>query len=215
MAVIPAHVGWLSVAAAPVEFTNADAVLVPQSDGTVYRISDLSKRQLDPTAPVLVEVSAPGDTWAPAEAMVDALFGFIILATSPGPSARVRVSASALPITPVALVRAISFSLANDIVELQVMGDGYKRRTVSLRDFSGEMTGLSPLMFGGAIVAGAPLLIEIGKGAGSQVMRAWVQVPELSHKLTPGVLYERTVKFTGYAFSTERGAGIAWGYGML
>ncbi|WP_241758327.1 hypothetical protein [Myxococcus landrumensis] len=186
---------------------------MPQSNGTAYRVADLALRRLAPTAPALVEVSQSGDTWGPVAAVVDPLFGFVHLDMPPGPSARVRVSGASLPVTPVALVRSITVSVTNDAVELQVMGDGYKRRAVTLRDFSGEMTGLSLTAFNGVLADGAPLFIEVGKGTGSQVFRAWVQVPELSHKLTPGALYERTVKFTGHAFPAGSGGAIAWGYG--
>nr|BDT33767.1 hypothetical protein MFMH1_34360 [Myxococcus sp. MH1] len=209
MSVIPAHVGSLSIAGEPEEFLNADAALVA---GGVFRIVDPALRRLAPGAPVLVETSSDGDEWEDAEAVVDALFGFVHLASAPGPSARVRVSGASLPTLPVALVRSISLSVTNDVVELQVMGDGYKRRAVSLRDFSGELVGLTALDV--RFEDGAPLLVEVSKGAGSEVFRAWVKVPELSHKLTPGALYERTVKFIGHAFPMGSGGAIAWGYGI-
>ncbi|NTX41445.1 hypothetical protein HUA78_44155 [Myxococcus sp. CA033] len=215
MSVIPAHVGSLSVAGEPEEFVNAEAEPGQDFTGTEYRITDPARRRLNPGVPAFVEVSPDGDTdagaWVPVEAIVDPLFGFVYLTTAPGPSALVRVSGASLPVHPVALVRSISLSVTNDVVELQVMGDGYKRRAVSLRDFSGELVGLTALDAG--LVDGAPLLVEVSKGAGSHVFRAWVRVPELSHKLTPGALYERTVKFIGHAFPTGSGAAIAWGYG--
>ncbi|NVJ20481.1 hypothetical protein HUW62_04495 [Myxococcus sp. AM011] len=215
MSVIPAHVGSLSIAGEPEEFLNAEAVPAQEFTGTEYRIVDPALRRLSPGMPAFVEVSPDGDTdagaWVPADAHVDPLFGFVYLTTAPGPEALVRVSGASLPVHPVALVRSISLSVTNDVVELQVMGDGYKRRAVSLRDFSGELVGLTALDEG--FMDGAPLLVEVSKGAGSEVFRAWVKVPELSHKLTPGALYERTVKFIGHAFPTGSGAAIAWGYG--
>lgn len=216
MSVIAAHVGSLSVAGEPFEFLEAEATPAPDFTGTEFRIADPALRRLSPGAPVLVEVSPSGDvySWAPAEAFVDPLFGDVHFARAPGPSALVRVSGYALPVHPLALVRSVSLSVTNDVVELQVMGDGYKRRSVSLRDFSGELTGLALTELEAAAVAdGTPLLIEVDKAAGAQVFRAWVKVPELSHKLTPGALYEHTVKFLGFAFQADDGAVFAWGYG--
>ncbi|TQF12479.1 hypothetical protein FJV41_28765 [Myxococcus llanfairpwllgwyngyllgogerychwyrndrobwllllantysiliogogogochensis] len=215
MSVIPAHVGSLSIAGEPEEFVNAEAVPAPGFTGTEYRITDPARRRLSPGVPSFVEVSPDGDmdaaAWVPAEAIVDPLFGFVYLTTAPGPSALVRVSGASLPVQPVALVRSLSLSVTNDVVELQVMGDGYKRRAVSLRDFSGELVGLTALDV--RFEDEAPLLVEVSKGAGSEVFRAWVKVPELAHKLTPGALYEHTVKFIGHAYPTGSGAAIAWGYG--
>ncbi|MCP3105530.1 hypothetical protein LZ198_42460 [Myxococcus sp. K15C18031901] len=213
MAVVPAHVGSLSIAGTPVEFVNAEAARVVGGSGTEFRIVEPALRRLDPGAPVVVEVSSDGNTWESADAVVDPLFGSVHLASAPVPSARVRVSGEALPVAPMALVRSISLSVTNDVVELQVMGDGYKLRAASLRDFSGELVGLSLTTFDAPVADGAPVLVEVAKAANAQVFRAWVTVPELSHKLTPGALYERTVKFTGHAFPIGSGAAIAWGYG--
>jgi|GEM_PF-4427701 len=216
MSAIAAHVGSLSVAGEPEEFLEAEAVPAPDFTGTEFRIADPELRRLNPGASVFVEVSPSGDAdaWAPAEAFVDPLFGDVHLASAPGPSALVRVSGYSLPVQPVALVRSVSLTVTNDAVELQVMGDGYKRRSVSLRDFSGELTGLALTeRVAEALADGAPLLIEVDKAAGAQVFRAWVKVPELSHKLTPGALYEHTVKFLGFAFQADDGAVFAWGYG--
>ncbi|WIG98338.1 hypothetical protein [Myxococcus sp. SDU36] len=216
MAVIAAHVGSLSVAGEPSEFLEAEAVPASDFTGTEFRIADPALRRLSPGGPVFVEVSpsGDGDSWTLAEAFVDPLFGDVYLASAPGPSALVRVSGYALPVHPLALVRSVSLTVTNDVVELQVMGDGYKRRSVSLRDFSGELTGLALSELEVAALAdGTPLLIEVGKAAGGQVFRAWVKVPELAHKLTPGALYEHTVKFLGFAFQSQDGAVFAWGYG--
>ncbi|NVJ14226.1 hypothetical protein [Myxococcus sp. AM010] len=216
MAVIAAHVGSLSVAGEPSEFLEAEAVPASDFTGTEFRIANPALRRLSPGVPVFVEVSPSGDagSWEPAEAFVDPLFGDVHLASAPGPSALVRVSAHALPVQQLALVRSISLTVTNDVVELQVMGDGYKRRSVSLRDFSGELTGLALTeRETEALTEGTLLLIEVGKAAGAQVFRAWVKVPELSHKLTPGSLYEHTVKFLGFAFQSQDGAAFAWGYG--
>ncbi|NVJ08392.1 hypothetical protein HUW63_24530 [Myxococcus sp. AM001] len=218
MAAIAAHVGSLSIAGEPAEFLEAEAVPMPAPDftGTEFRIADPELRRLNPGAPVFVEVSPSGDAdaWTPADAYVDPLFGDVYLASAPGPSALVRVSGYALPVHPLALVRSISLTVTNDVVELQVMGDAYKRRSVSLRDFSGELTGLALTELEvEALAEGTPLLIEVGKASGAQVFRAWVKVPELSHKLTPGALYEHTMKFLGFAFQSEDGAAFAWGYG--
>ncbi|RJS14613.1 hypothetical protein DRW03_34620 [Corallococcus sp. H22C18031201] len=217
--VIAAHVGSLSVAGAPVEFIHAEAVRVGESSSPEFRFLAAELSRLDPTSPALVEVAPNGDTgpgaWLPADALVDPLFGRIYFNATPGPAALVRVSGYALPALQVGLVREVSLSVTNDAVELQVLGDGYKRRAVTLRDFSGEFSGLTlpAQVLSDAMRSGAPMLIEAGKGPGGEVLRAWVKVPELSHKLTPGALYEHTVKFVGLPFPLEGGGVVAWGYG--
>lgn len=227
---ISAHAGSLLIAGAPSEFQNAAAVRAAVFTGTEYRIADPAIHRLDPTNPPIVEVSPTGETdpgaWQTIDAYVDPLFGNVQLSSDPGPLTLVRVSGFALPAYAVALVRSFSLSISNDVVELQVFGDGYKRRAVTLRDFSGELSGLSltptdidpgPSLksLDDAFTNGTPLLIEAGKGSGADVFRAWVKVPELSHKLTPGSLYEHTVKFIGFPFPTPFGSVVAWGYGSL
>ena len=222
---ISAHAGTLSVAGAPFDFVEAAAGRV---NANIYRINAVTLRRLDPTLTPAVELSPDGETdqgaWMQIPAIFDPLFGTVELFADPGPGALVRVSGRALPVSPVALVRSVSLSITNDVVELQVFGDGYKRRAVTLRDFSGELTGLSltatdldpgsaELKLDTLVASGAPLLIEVGKGNGPQVFRAWVTVPELSHKVTPGALYEHTVKFVGHAFRAADGDFVAWGYG--
>lgn len=228
VSVISAHAGSLLISGAPAEFLYAEAVRAAVFTGTEYRIADPALCRLDPTANPYVEVSPTGDTdpsaWQPINAYVDPLFGTVLLLSDPGPLAIVRVSGYSLPAYQLALVRALSISISNDVVELQVFGDGYKRRAVTLRDFSGELSGLSltptdidpgPSLrsLDDALANGTPLLIEAGKGSGAEVFRAWVKVPELSHKLTPGSLYEHTVKFVGFPFPGPLGSVVAWGYG--
>ena len=220
-----AHAGSLYVAGAPFEFLNVGASRV---QGTIFRINAVTLRRLDPSVLPYVEVSPNGDSseaaFQPAQALFDPLFGTVELFSDPGPLTLVRVSGYALPVSPVGLVRSVSLSIANDVVELQVFGDGYKKRAVTLRDFSGELTGLSltstdldpeatVLKLDALVASGSPLLIEVGKGNDPQVFRAWVKVPELSHKVTPGALYEHTVKFVGHAFRSADGDFVAWGYG--
>jgi len=222
---ISARAGSLSVAGSPFAFTDAAAGRV---SSTLFKLNAVTLRLLDPSVIPTVEVSPNGDSsdaaFQPAQAVVDPLFGTVKLLNNPGPSALVRVSGSALQVFALALVRSISLSIANDVVELQVFGDGYKRRAVTLRDFSGELSGLSLTasdLDGGTgvvsldalVASGSPLLIEAGKGSGPDVFRAWVKVPELSHKVTPGALYEHTVKFVGHAFRAADGEFVAWGYG--
>lgn len=229
---MPAHsatLGSISVAGTPVAFSQQPTTRLVSN--TRYQLSASAHRRLDPAAALTVEVDADGAgagtyvTVNPDDYAVDYLFGIIDFKTDQGANATVRISGRFLPVLPVALVRSLSLSVANDVTELNVLGDGYKRRAVTLKDFSGELNGLDLAttdLDGGAgtttlqtyVDSGAPLFIEVGKGAGTQVFRAWVKVPELAHKLSTGSLYEHTLKFQGHAFT---GSGqteyVAWGYG--
>jgi hypothetical protein len=228
MPALSAHGGTLFVAGGSQSFVGAATARVGGSSSPAFRIVSENSRRLDPAVSLAVEVdtSGTGSSYGAAQAAtftVNYLFGVITFKTSPAAGTLVRVSGSFLPVYPVALVRTLSLSISNDVVELLVFGDGYKRREVTLRDFSGELSGLASssddLTPGPAVVtlasaqaSGAAILAEFGRGAGD-VFRAWVKLPELSHKLTPGALYEHTIKFVGHSFEAADGAFVAWGYG--
>ncbi|ADO68700.1 hypothetical protein [Stigmatella aurantiaca] len=228
MPAISAHGGTLLVAGAAQSFTRTPAERVGDDPSPAFRVVSEDFNRLDPATAVSVEVDTSGTGTAFADAQagtytVNYLFGVVVFDTPPAVGTLVRVSGTFLPVYPVALVRSLSLSISNDVVELLVFGDGYKRREVTLRDFSGELTGLASaaddLAPGLAVVtlasaqaSGAAILAEFGRGDG-EVFRAWVKLPELSHKLTPGALYEHTIKFVGHSFQAADGEFVAWGYG--
>lgn len=228
MPAISAHAGTLSLAGEAASFENLLASRVGGALSPSFRVPADVRNRLDPASDPLVEVSPSGleQDFAPAARSsyaVDYLFGVITFNVAPASGSVVRVSGNYLPVSAVALIRSLSLSVSNDVVELQVLGDGYKRRAVTLRDFSGEVSGIAPATtdfdsengiptFRSSLSSGAALLLEFGKGS-DEIFRAWVKVPELSHKLTPGALYEHTAKFVGHAFKAGSGEFVAWGYG--
>lgn len=225
---VAAHLGSLSVGLTPVTLTNAATTALVA--GTSYQITTAANRRLDPATAVVVEVDADGagaGGYAVAAAdtyVVDYLFGKVTFSPTVAVGALVRVSGKSIPVVAFANVREASVSKTNDIVELRVMGNGYKTRRALLRDINIDATLLDmsedDLDAGAGVVTlksyldgGAPLLLEVGRGAG-EALRAWVKLAEEGAKLTPGELAESTFKFQGHAFQGEgQTEWVAWGYG--
>lgn len=203
------------VAGTAVAFTNEATTLLTAN--TVYQITDTTKRILDPSAAITVEVDADGagagayvvaaaDTYT-----VDYLFGKITFAADQGASALVRVSGSYLPVHSVAESRSVSINSSRTELEKTVLGDTDKSFLLGLKSAEGELEGLfigtDDLDSGaGSLVLqtlhddGTPKLLEVAMG--SVYWRGWVLLKGINRSTPLDDLVSTTV---GWRTAAQKG----------
>jgi hypothetical protein len=211
-------------------FTNEPTTKVTAN--TVYQITDTTKRVLDPSVALTVQVDADGAgaggyvTAASTTYTIDYLYGTVTFLSDQGSSATVRISGSYLPMLSIAKVTDSKVSISRDAPDATTQDSGsYKERAATLIDVQGSITslemetydhdpGAGALKFLSLLQNGTPFLYE--ESGGGQYFRAWVCATGLEHGNT-GVdeLTNLTISFYGCA---QRGvtsgtttAGCGWG----
>lgn len=114
----------------PATATVAPLAAAPNSDRTVYTVTDKAKRFLDPTSPVVVQTSPDGTNWTTATGYKLNHCGGIITFKDPQPldtQVRIDTGAKYLNIAQVGECRNWSLEPSVDYVETTTMGDnGWK-----------------------------------------------------------------------------------------
>lgn len=211
-------------------FTNEATTKVTAN--TVYRITDATKRVIDPDVAVVVEVDADGagaGAYAVAGATtytINFLAGEITFASDQGSSALVRVSGSYLPMLTVAECRELSYSVKRASLDKTNYGSGgYTEKTVGLADVTGSFATFKLPEYdhdpGGSthklvtrFFAGTRVMIEDRFDA-THCFRAWVYMEGIGVSGDKAALLESGVEFTGAARTgTGRTDDAAFGWGI-
>lgn len=185
-------------------------VCTKRTANTVWQLPLAAQQRLDPSVDLVVEVDADGPGAGgyavadPATYVVNYCFGCITFLADQGASAAVRATGAYVSMVAVAEAKDVSLTLSNELVEQALFGDGYKTRKVGGQDCSVEVSHLTPTLKDLDPGAGTMSLDSLAQGGtafllevqrpGSVDFRAWVRVAELGHKLTPGALYEGSIK---------------------
>jgi hypothetical protein len=227
MAAIPAHLTTVSVGGASASFSNQATTKLTAN--TVYQITAAADQRVDPTVDVTVQVDADGAgaggyvTADPSTYTFDYLSGKVTFASDQGSSATVRVSGNFITVYQVGEAKDCSITLTNDFVDDNVFGDTFKTRSLTYQDCSGEISGFQSSLVD-LDTGGGTFLLDTYLGNGGNVLlevtttngplfRAWVKLEEFSHKLTPGQLYEGSIKFRASAIKgSNQTEYVAFGY---
>lgn len=199
-------------------FTNQ--ATTKKTANTVYQITLLAARVIDPFTAVVVEVDADGaggggyvvaaaDTYT-----VDYLTGTITFNSDQGASALVRVSGKNIQsyVTAPEVLNA-TVTAMRDMLETtnkSSASGGYKTRTAGLRDatidveiLSLPQTDMDPaggvISLVSALVAGTPLYLEVHMDTSSdRYFAGWFVAAGLDERTDPTALYGATVKLIAY-----------------
>ena len=221
MAGVSGHRARLSFSSLPVAFTAEPTskrvgTAVPN---TVYRVTDTSRRVLDPATPIVVEVDATGGgTWVVASAsshIVDALDGVVRFSSSQGAAALVRISGAYLPRQLALQSFDVSASINTNMLEdTSHGGDGARTRVPGLRDMTLEMssyasvlarytTGDASSALAARLLSGEPLLVDYmpcGETVPPLAWRAWMLLENGGESTGVDDLLQSTLSFS----STQR-----------
>jgi hypothetical protein len=223
---IPTYLAALYVADQASGFVNGATTKLVAN--TKYQVTLPANRRISPAVNPVVEVNATGvGSWVvadPSTYTFDYLFGIVTFNSDQGSAALVRVSAAAMYVVPAGLIREITLSFSNDIVEQTVLSDaGYRKRMATHTDFSAEATGYTPMMqdldgvfdnlyLDNKLENGASLFLEVAMNGGP-TFRAWVKVESADEKQQASALLETSFKFVGSAILANDGVTyVAWGF---
>jgi hypothetical protein len=231
MAVTAAKARVIKQGGTSTAFTNEACTKVTAN--TVYQITDTTKRVLDPTVALTVQVDPDGGGASPYATVgattytVDYLFGTITFASDQGASATVRVSAgNYIPTVTVAKVKEISYNATRDQGDSTSMDSaGYHGRTPTLLDLSGSLTSFESMSFdhdpGGGVqtfisklTGGTAWLLEDRSDPSGSYFRAWVLISSLENSGAVNDLLELVVSFVGTSISGSGRVDVAafgWG----
>jgi hypothetical protein len=137
MAQTPGYLASLATGGTSTAFSNEATTKVTAN--TVYRITDATKRVLDPTVTPTVEVdpNADGNWEAAGSHTVDYYTGTVTFGADQGATALVRVSGNYIPILEIATARGVTYRIERDVLDCTVLNTtGYRSYKQGLARFS-------------------------------------------------------------------------------
>lgn len=207
--------GTLKISGTPTAFTGEATSTVIA--GTKYRITNTSKRIIDPATAVTVKDN--GVTKAANLYVIDYLFGFITF-TGYSASGPVTIDGAFIPVLSVADVRGFNINrmrklLDSTSLDFAQSNSAHRRYTVGLKEADGDMEVLDitdpDLDPGGGTVfldvlagAGTPKLLEMNMDGAGHYFRAWVLLEGINRSAPVDDLLKKTVKWRA---SRRRGTG--------
>lgn len=191
MAGTPGYSAVLKLGGEPVEMVDEPTTVDTGTDEphSLFRITDASRRILDPDTELLVEIALDGDTFTeadPAGFVVDALAGTFTFPVDLGADTVVRVTGAYLPTASVVGVSECSVNVAANLLDdTAYEGDGARSNVYGLVEFSGSASLFATLLerrdVGDASSALAAFLLgrehkllEFTPVPGGRIYRAWI-----------------------------------------
>jgi len=153
---------------------------------TVYRITDATKRVLNPAVTAVVDVG--GVVAAPSTFTLDLLDGRITFLVAQSPVSAVRVVSGAfLPMLTVLTAKNCDIDIGYEAGDATVYGDTAKRQVPLIKKLSGSYevvedlltdhdSGAGSVTLSGLLETDAETLVEFWPGGVGNKLRAWVHI---------------------------------------
>lgn len=222
---VTGYASTLKVGGTATAFTNEPTTeLAATTPNTKYRITDATKRAVDPAVAVVVEVDADGGGGGGYAVVpsTDYVFnyatGTVVFDANQGDDALVRVSGSYRPLYTVAQAKGLTMTFSRDILDKSNFEDssnGARSKLAGLKELAAQIeslddtntdldSGLTTRKLFEDLNDGTPIVLEFKPGGGD-AYRAWMVLESDEVKASADALVEAGLNLMNYPVDNASG----------